>query len=410
MADFHQTGTVPTLHTLRRESAYQLDAELPRLARQRPIGLLLPALCSEFQAPAMHGILEHLQRVPWLRRIVLVLSRANFDQYTEVCHLFAKLPVESTVLWLDSEPVQDFLQSAQQSGLSVQNPGKGQACWLGMGYLLAKGDCDVIALQDCDIRTYHRHMLTRLVYPMVAPEFQFEFAKAFYPRFTGQLNGRVTRLFFTPLVRALQDAGINNPFLRYLDSFRYGLSGEIALTSALANRLRIAPDWGLEVSTLHEVWQHVPATRVCQVDLTDCYDHKHQTLSADDASGGLNRMTRDITRSLFRAVCTEGAVLPAELLRATLPLVYQKAAGEMVQRYAADAAFNNLEYDLDSEQFSVELFTEALAEAGADFAQAPLGIPSMPSWQRVNHVLPDAAGRLVAAAELSSPIYCEATA
>ena len=77
MADFHQTGTVPTLHTLRRESAYQLDAELPRLARQRPIGLLLPALYSEFQTPAMQGILEHLQRVPWLRRIVLVLSRAN---------------------------------------------------------------------------------------------------------------------------------------------------------------------------------------------------------------------------------------------------------------------------------------------------------------------------------------------
>lgn len=121
-------------------------------------------------------------------------------------------------------------------------------------------------------------------------------------------------------------------------------------------------------------------------------------------------MTRDITRSVLRAVCTEGAVLPAELLRATLPLVYQKAAGEMVQRYAADAAFNNLEYDLDAEQFSVELFAEALAEAGTDFAEAPLGTPAMPSWQRLAHVMPDAAGRLAAAAELSSPIYCEATA
>lgn len=232
----------------------------------------------------MHGILEHLQRVPWLRRIVFGAARANYEQYSEVCRLFAKLPVESTVLWLDSEPVQDFLQSAHQAGLPVLHPGKGQACWLGLGYLLAKADCDVIALQDCDIRTYHRHMLTRLVYPMVA-DFQFEFAKAFYPRFTGQLNGRVTRLFFTPLIRALQDAGVHSPFLRYLDSFRYGLSGEIAVTAALARRLRVAPDWGLEVSTLHEVWQQVPVTRICQVDLTDCYDHKHQVLSAGTARG-----------------------------------------------------------------------------------------------------------------------------
>ncbi|WP_321475165.1 hypothetical protein [uncultured Paludibaculum sp.] len=399
MADFYQTGLVPTLHSLRRDAAHQLDAELSHLGREKSIGLVLPALYSEFETPAMHGILEQLQRVPWLQRIVLVLSRADEEQYEQVRRLFQRLPVESTVLWLDSEPVQDFLRTTEEAGLRVQSPGKGQACWLGTGYLLAKGDCDVIAFQDCDIKTYHRHMLSRLVYPLVAEDCQFEFAKAFYPRFTAQLNGRVTRLFLTPLVRALQDAGIHSGFLRFLDSFRYGLAGEIAMTKSLARNLRVSPDWGLEVSTLSEVWQKVPVMRTCQVDLTDCYDHKHQVLSPADASRGLNKMTRDIAKALFTAVCRDGAVIQDELLKATLPHSYAKAAGEMVTRYAADASFNGLDYDLHSEEFSVEIFSESLASAGREFVENPMGVPALPSWLRMEHAVPEAFARLITAAE-----------
>lgn len=399
MADFYQTGLVPTLHSLRRDAGHQLDAELTRLGREKSIGLVLPALYSEFETPAMHGILDQLQRVNWLQRIVLVLSRATEEQYEMVRRLFQRLPVESTILWLDSEPIQDFLRTTEETGLPVQSPGKGQACWLGTGYLLAKNDCDVIAFQDCDIKTYHRHMLSRLVYPLVADDCQFEFAKAFYPRFTAKLNGRVTRLFLTPLVRALQDAGIHSGFLRFIDSFRYGLSGEIAMTKSLARNLRVSPDWGLEVSTLSEVYQKVPVMRTCQVDLTDCYDHKHQVLSPADATRGLNKMTRDIAKALFTAVCRDGSVMQDELLKATLPHAYAKAASEMVTRYAADASFNGLDYDMHSEEFSVEIFAESLAAAGREFVENPMGIPALPSWLRMEHAVPDASARLITAAE-----------
>ena len=95
MADFYQTGLVPTLHSLRRDAAHHLDAELNRLGREKSIGLVLPALYSEFETPAMHGILDQLQRVNWLRRIVLVLSKADEEQYERVRRLFERLPVES---------------------------------------------------------------------------------------------------------------------------------------------------------------------------------------------------------------------------------------------------------------------------------------------------------------------------
>jgi glucosyl-3-phosphoglycerate synthase len=400
MADFYQTGLVPTIHGLNRDGLPHLEAELERIAKTRGIGLVLPALYSEFETPAMKGILQELRQVNYLRRIVLVLARAGEREYRKVQSLFAGFPTEVTIIWVDSDPVQNFFRYLEDNGLSAGVEGKGRSCWLAYGYLIAKGDCDVIALQDCDIRTYTRRMLARLVYPLVMPKHRFEFAKGYYPRYTHKFNGRVTRLYLTPLVRSLYDCGINNLFLRYVDSFRYGLAGEFAMTTGLARQMRVPSDWGLEVSTLHEVYQRLAIMRTCQVDLTDCYDHKHQDLSASDPNKGLHKMSKDIAKALFRALCKEGAVLGADLLKTTLPLRYLRAAEEMVTRYHADAMLNGLEYSRHTEEGSIEVFARALAEAAGEFLANPLGEAPLAAWQRVDEAAPDALDTLVAAAEL----------
>ena len=68
------------------------------------------------------------------------------------------------------------------------------------------------------------------------------------------------------------------PYLRFLDDFRYALAGEFAMTADLARVIRIPSHWGLEVGVLAEVYRNVAPLRVCQVDLTDNYEHKHQDL------------------------------------------------------------------------------------------------------------------------------------
>lgn len=400
MADFYQTGLVPTLHGLSRDGLPHLEAELEQISRTRGIGLVLPALYSEFETPAMKGIMQELREVNYLRRIVLVLARADERQYRRVCGLFRDFPTEVTVIWIDSDPVQDFFRYLEDNGLSSGVEGKGRSCWLAYGYLMAKGDCDVIALQDCDIKTYTRRMLARLVYPLVMPKHRFEFSKGYYPRYTHKFNGRVTRLFLTPLVRSLYDCGVNAEFLRYLDSFRYGLAGEFAMSTALARQMRVPSDWGLEVSTLHEVYQRLAVMRTCQVDLTECYDHKHQELSSNDPGKGLHKMSKDIAKALFRALGKEGAVLGADLLKTTLPLRYLRAAEEMVTRYHADAMMNGLEYCRHTEESSVEVFAHALADAAAEFLANPLGEAPLASWQRVEEAAPEVYDTLVAAAEL----------
>lgn len=402
MADFYQTGLVPTLHGLNREGLPRLEAELDRSVDAPGIGLVLPALYSEFETPAMKSIMDELRHVRYLRRIVVALARANEREYQRVVRLFADFPTEVTVLWILSDPVQEFFTYLEDCGLSSGVEGKGRSCWLSYGYLLAKGDCDIIALQDCDIRTYHRRMLARLVYPLVEPRLSFEFAKGYYPRYTHKLNGRVTRLFLTPLVRSLQDCGVHTEFLRFLDSFRYGLAGEFAMRADLARTLRVPSDWGLEVSTLHEVWQRVPTMRTCQVDLTECYDHKHQDLSPEDSGRGLHKMTKDIAKAMFRALAKEGVLLSGDLLCNTLPLRYQQMAEAMVARYRADAMINGLEYNRHIEEASIEVFAESLAEAAQEFLANPLGEAPLASWDRVVDAAPEVFERLVGAAELET--------
>ena len=99
------------------------------------------------------------------------------------------------------------------------------------------------------------------------------------------------------------------PFLTYLDSFRYPLAGEFSLRTEVLANLRIPSDWGLEIGVLSEVQRNYGNRRICQVDVADNYDHKHQELSEDDASKGLSRMSVDIVKAVLRKLATQGLFL-----------------------------------------------------------------------------------------------------
>jgi glucosyl-3-phosphoglycerate synthase len=112
-----------------------------------------------------------------------------------------------------------------------------------------------IALHDCDIVTYNRDMLARLLYPVANPLFNYEFCKGYYARLANnKINGRVCRLLVTPLIRALKRVLGETPYLNYLDSFRYILAGEFAFRRDVLSDIRIPSDWGLEIGVLSEVF------------------------------------------------------------------------------------------------------------------------------------------------------------
>jgi glucosyl-3-phosphoglycerate synthase len=336
----------------------------------------------------MKCIVDELRQIRYLRRIVIALGGATRTEYEKVLDFLPELSCPCTVLWVDGKPIQDLFMLLEGKNLSTGNIGKGRSCWMAYGYVLARGDCDVIALHDCDIVNYDRRMLARLVYPVAQPNLGFEFSKGYYARVTDRMHGRVTRLFMTPLIRAMENMVPSAPFLRFLDSFRYPLAGEFAMNVNLARVNHIPWDWGLEVGMLAEVYRNCATARICQVDLADNYEHKHQILSADDPTKGLRRMACDIAKSLMRTLAAEGLIFTQDHFR-NLEVRYVRMAEDTIERYRADAMINGLEFDRHAEELAVDTFAQSLHQASQEFSEAPSKFPLMPSWNRVQAAMPD---------------------
>lgn len=387
MSDFYQSGNVTTLHQLGKPSLERLETELGRYAKARPIALVLPALYSEFEGPAMPGIVQELAKVKYLNEIVLVLDKASERDFARVREFMAPISTEVRIIHNDGARINEIYATFARHGFNVGERGKGRSAWLAYGYVLARAKSDVIALHDCDIVTYSRELLARLCYPVVHPTLDYVFCKGYYSRVSGKLNGRVTRLLVTPLIRALQLIVGQTGFLTFIDSFRYPLAGEFCMVTDLARINRIPWDWGLEVGSLAEVYRNYSPRRVCQVDIAANYDHKHQVLSGDDAAKGLMKMTVDICKSIFRTLASEGVVFSEGLFNSLL-VTYLRQAEDSVMKYEADAIINGLQFDRNEEATAVEAFTRAIAMASQIFMDNPLTTPLIPNWNRVCTAIP----------------------
>jgi glucosyl-3-phosphoglycerate synthase len=201
------------------------------------------------------------------------------------------------------------------------------------------------------------------------------------------MHGRVTRLLVTPLIRSLQNLWGEHRFLRFIDSFRYPLAGEFAMHVDMARVNRIPWDWGLEVGSLAEVYRNYSPRRVCQVDIADTYEHKHQVLSSEDPEKGLMKMTIDISKSIFRTLASEGVIFSDGFFK-SLSVAYLRLAEDTILKYEADAAINGLEFDRHEESKAVEAFVRAISLASEAFMKNPMGTPLIPNWNRVTAAIP----------------------
>ncbi|MGB0205148.1 MAG: glycosyl transferase [Neptuniibacter sp.] len=402
MADFYQNGIITTLHNLSDRPVEDLEADLVRFSKKRPLGLLLPSLFSELEGPALSKIIDEIAQAPYLEQIVIGLDRADEEQFRYAKKFFSKLPQHHRILWNDGPRLRALDAELQELELAPREAGKGRNVWYCMGYILASGRAESIALHDCDITTYSRDMLARLIYPVAHPQFNYEFCKGFYARVAdGKINGRVSRLLVTPLLRALKKVFGDNRYLEYMDSFRYPLAGEFSFRRDVLNDIRIPSDWGLEIGVLSEMHRNYSNNRLCQVDIADVYDHKHQDLSLEDAHAGLSKMSIDITKALFRKLATQGHTFNTETFR-TLKATYFRIALDFVETYHNDAMMNGLKLDIHSEEEAVEMFARNIMTAGDEFLTNPMAKPFVPSWNRVVSAMPDVFDRLTEAVELDN--------
>ncbi|WP_420065726.1 glycosyl transferase [Pectobacterium colocasium] len=399
MSEFYQDGIITNFHNLTHRSTEELEYELQVFSGQNSMGLILPSLYSELEGPALSHIIDQLSQVSYLGEIVIGLDRADREQFLHARKFFSRLPQRHRILWNDGPRLKALSDELAEKTLAPQEPGKGRNVWFCVGYTLASRRSACVALHDCDIVTYDRTMLARLLYPVANPHFNYDFCKGYYARVAeGKLNGRVGRLLVYPLLKSLQKVYGNSDYLDYMRSYRYPLSGEFAMRTAILNNLRIPSDWGLEIGVLSEIHRGTATRRICQVDIADRYDHKHQPMSEDDPNAGLQRMAADITKALYRKLAILGVNITSDSFR-VLRATYYRTALDMIDAFEHDARMNGLSFDRHKEESAVELFSDVITFSGHAYSDSPGDKPFVPSWNRVQSAFPDILERLYAAVE-----------
>jgi glucosyl-3-phosphoglycerate synthase len=406
MANFHQKGTITTLHELyeifdREEYLTKLEQKLENYSHHLRISLLLPSLYTEIENPeVLDRIINEIKKVRYLHNVVVALGGAPEEaKFREAKEYFGRLATaerDLKVVWVDGPRIQKIFKTIEQRDIPTGVQGKGQSVWIALGYLFAREDSEVIALHDCDIVTYDRILLGRLIEPTANPNNDLEFCKGYYARISPTertMKGRVTRLFVTPFVDAMQrimhQRGFHEleTFFSYHRAFDYPLAGEFSFLARLGRGINIAYDWGLEVSTLSETYNRVISRKIAQIDLAPNYEHKHQVLSPDDARRGLHRMVVDISKFYFNYVRANGVPLDDAFVDMIKQTYYQNAL-LFIKKYSDDAEVNDLVLDRHQEEITAKHFRDFLQTAWQQSQEQPEGT-QIPSWNRVLYSMPE---------------------
>ena len=405
MSEFSQNGVVATLHDFSNRDLKDLERDLKKFSKDRKMELILPCLYSELEGSALPNIVSEISKTNYLNHIIIGLDRANEEQAKKAWNFFKKLNCPFTILWNDGPNLLKLDKELKNYNLAPQELGKGRNVWYCLGMAIARGEARSIAFHDCDILTFDRRLLAKLFYPVVNPLFNFEFCKGYYPRVAeGKMNGRVSRLLVTPLLTAMEKTVGHNDYLDHMKAFKYPLAGEFSFRRNLMADMRIPCDWGIEIGILSEMYRNQASNRICQVDLADTYDHKHQDLSIDDQTKGLSKMSIDIIKTLIKKLATQGNSFSLETFR-SIKATYYRTALDMIDIYRSDALMNGLKYDSHMEEKAVELFALNIMKAGESFFENPMDTPFIPTWSRVNSAIPNFMNRLKQKVELDNEKY-----
>ena len=181
-------------------------------------------------------------------------------------------------------------------------------------------------------------------------------------------------------------------FIRYLNSFRYPLSGEIAIYSDLALNLRFSGDWGFEIGMLAELFRNVSNKRVCEMDL-GFFDHKHNPMTQD----GLLKTADNSFVTLLRTLTETDGIDVSESFLLSLQVMYRRIAQDKIRQYYSDAFCNNLDFDRHEEETSLDNLSDIIMNAGKRYLKNPT-TAQLPDWLRTISAMPDAREKLRTAA------------
>ena len=387
--DFNQ-GKITCIHDFNIDFN-NMRSRLIELKSKYPTGVIIPLHEKDLNDPKIQGIIAGLNKCDYLQKVFIALSAERSIDYNKAKNIFSAFQIPWNIIWCNKPEVNFVLEELKEKGLDVtKSCGKGKDLWLAIG--IASLELYAMAVHDADILSYSEMLPTKLLYSAVEPKMDFFFSKGYYARLNlenKKIYGRIYRLFISPLLEALQKKlDHRSSFIRYLQSYKYPLSGEIAIYSDVALNLRIPGDWGLELGFLAEIYRTISVKRICDVDL-GFFDHNHKALTQDS----LLKTAEDCFITLLRTLTEVEGINVSEAFLLSLQVVYRRFAQDKVRQYYADMLCNSIDYDRHEEETNVDLLSEVIMRAGKKYLENPTS-SQLPDWLRVISAMPDARERL----------------
>jgi len=377
------------LGKIREDVRSETSQELRKRFEKNDPGLFLflPATYSHLTGPAMREriipALRELQEERLLGRVVIGLDGASEEEWQDT----KRMDIDSLLIWNDDPTMQELYRAVgEQYRQGELKPGKGRNVWTGLGIYDLLGTGAVWVTHDCDIKTYTPSLILDLVSPIINPFWfsAYNVSKAYYERVrevNGKrvMGGRVRRLLIAPLLEALEEVHPRaQGYLHHLEAFRYPLSGEFAADPQETRRLRIQPDWGLEMSLLNYFYQS--NMNIAQVNLGE-YDHDHQPESYEDKGAGLNRMAIEVSKTILRELVKQRIPLEEitdEWNRKRLIFQFYRNGNRIIGQNRDVMKNRGFAYDEVEERGRLSLFASAIEEADTIIQQNPRTLSPLP--------------------------------
>ncbi len=168
---------ITTLHELSVEKKKFMKI-VREIADERPVSVIMPMLHTELKSEVLGKILNSLNKCTYLYEVIIPLSAPNDKEFDQVKRFFSKLTIPKLIMWCNAPKMENLLSELASQGLDLsKSGGKGRDVWLALG--IASLHSYAIGLHDADIRVYDAMIPTKLLYPLLDPELDFKFNKAF---------------------------------------------------------------------------------------------------------------------------------------------------------------------------------------------------------------------------------------
>ena len=426
MGEFDQTELITTLRKSKKPIK-ELEDELYEYSRDKKLALLLPALYSEFEGPALPHIINELKEVPYINEIVMPLGgkayESQFRQAKDAMSVLKNKKRDVNVIWIESPRILKIAEKIEDEVGPTGEHKKGYGAWVSEGAIIGREKSDIIALHDCDIVNYDRSLLANLVHPAMHPDMNYAFVKGFYARI-GEVSsedestteekfyGRMTRLFGKPIMTTLKNVAREySPvgdkvyeFLKFANEFKFIFAGEFVIETEDAKKQRITDNYGLETVQLWEAFHKISMKKICQKEIADTYEHRHQELKSDDSSqvSGLQKMAQEISLNLYDRLIEGGMELNVSRLN-VIEKLYYNLGKQFINKYRDDAMSRGILYNSAEEEKTLELFYNTLRGVkGMIFNERgeytpPDNLVIMPNWERIHAAIPTVYKELISA-------------